>query len=238
MSQKTSLVCQGTDRFRYFDVVMAFFTAVLVVSNVASSAKIVDLGFSVADIRMAFDGGTLLFPISYIAGDILTEVYGFRAARKAIFTGFAALVLSSALFFVLRVLPADAEWERYAGSAAFDAILGGISSGGIALASLGGYLMGSLSNSFLMARIKAAMKGKFLWVRTIGSTLLGEFLDSLIFVFIATLTGVFGWELFWSLTLTNYILKCAVEVIMTPATYAAVFFLKKHQNGEGRASAD
>jgi uncharacterized integral membrane protein (TIGR00697 family) len=206
---------------------MAFFVTVLIVSNVASSAKIVDLGFSLAGVRLAFDGGTLLFPLSYVFGDILTEVYGFRASRRVIWTGFAALAVSSLVFLLLRLLPADAQWETYAGSAAYDAILGGMSTGGIALASLAGYLAGEFSNSMVLSRVKVLMKGRLLWVRTIGSTLVGELLDSLVFVFIASLTGVFGWELFASLVLTNYLLKCAIEVIMTPATYLAVFKLKK-----------
>jgi uncharacterized integral membrane protein (TIGR00697 family) len=219
----------NSSSYRYLDLVMAFFVAVLIVSNVASSAKIVDLGFSLFGIRLAFDGGTLLFPLSYVFGDILTEVYGFRASRRVIWTGFAALALCSLVFLLLRVLPADREWEAYAGSAAYDAILGGMSTGGIALASLAGYWIGEFSNSAVLSRMKVAMKGKLLWVRTIGSTLVGELLDSLVFVFIASLTGVFGWELFLTLVLTNYFLKCAIEVIMTPVTYGAVHFLKKRE---------
>jgi uncharacterized integral membrane protein (TIGR00697 family) len=206
---------------------MAFFVAVLIISNVASSAKIVDLGFSLFGIPLAFDGGTLLFPLSYVFGDILTEVYGFRAGRKVIWTGFAALGLSSLIFFLLRLLPGEAEWEGYAGSAAYNAILGGMSSGGIALASLLGYWVGEFSNSVLLSRIKVLMGGRLLWVRTIASTLAGEMLDSLVFVLVATLTGVFGWGLFATLVLTNYVLKCGIEILMTPVTYGAVHVLKK-----------
>jgi uncharacterized integral membrane protein (TIGR00697 family) len=206
---------------------MAFFVTVLIVSNVASSAKIVDLGFSLFGVRLAFDGGTLLFPLSYVFADVLTEVYGFRASRRVIWMGFAALAVSSLVFLLLRLLPADAGWEAYAGSAAYDAILGGMSTGGIALASLAGYWVGEFSNSVILSRVKVLMRGRLLWVRTIGSTLVGELLDSLVFVFIASLTGVFSWELFVPLALTNYLLKCAIEVIMTPATYIAVHTLKK-----------
>jgi uncharacterized integral membrane protein (TIGR00697 family) len=206
---------------------MAFFVAILITSNIASSAKIVDLGFSLFGVRFAFDGGTLLFPLSYVFGDILTEVYGFRAARRVIWTGFLALALASLIFLLLRALPADQAWQAYAGTAAYDAILGGMSSGGIALASLLGYWVGAFSNSAVLSRMKVLMKGKLLWVRTIGSTLVGELLDSLVFVFVASLTGVFGWELFLSLVLTNYLFKCTVEIIMTPATYLAVSKLKK-----------
>jgi uncharacterized integral membrane protein (TIGR00697 family) len=212
---------------------MAVFVAVLITSNVASSAKIVDLGFSlfgfwrIPEIPLAFDGGTLLFPVSYVFGDILTEVYGFRSSRRVIWTGFAALALSSLIFFLLRILPASAAWEDYAGSAAYDAILGGMSTGGIAIASLLGYLVGEFANSAVLSRIKVLMKGRFLWVRTIGSTLVGELLDSLVFVLAASLAGVFGWELFLSLVLTNYIIKCLIEAAMTPVTYLAAAALKK-----------
>ncbi|QQO09420.1 queuosine precursor transporter [Breznakiella homolactica] len=216
-------------QYRYLDIVMAFFVAVLIVSNVASSAKIVDLGFSLFGIPLAFDGGTLLFPISYVFGDVLTEVYGFRASRRVIWTGFAALALSSLVFLLLRFLPAEAAWENYAGTAAYDAILGGMSTGGIALASLLGYWIGEFSNSAVLSRMKVAMKGRHLWVRTIGSTLVGEFLDSLVFVFVASLTGVFGWELFVTLVLTNYLFKCGIEVLMTPVTYLTVRKLKKSE---------
>lgn len=220
----------GSQGFKYLDIVMALFVTVLIVSNIASSAKIVDLGFSLFTIPMAFDGGTVLFPLSYVFGDVLTEVYGFRASRRVIRTGFAALALSSLVFFVLRLLPAESTWEGYAGSAAYDAILGGMSGGGIALASLLGYWAGEFSNSVVLSRIKVLMKGRLLWVRTIGSTLVGELLDSLIFVTVASLAGVFGWELFWSLVLTNYLLKCLIEALMTPVTYGAAYLLKK---GEG-----
>jgi len=215
--------------YKYLDLVTAFFAVILVTSNVASSAKIVSLGFSVFGIPMAFDGGTLLFPLSYVLGDILTEVYGFRAARRVIWAGFVCLALSALLFFALQCLPPDPVWESYAGSAAFKAILGGMSSGGIVVASLAGYLFGEFSNSVILSKMKVSFKGRFLWIRTIGSSLAGELLDSVVFVTIASLAGVFGWELFLTLVLTNYLLKLSLEVIITPATYAAVKVLKKSE---------
>jgi uncharacterized integral membrane protein (TIGR00697 family) len=214
-------------QYRYLDLLMSAFVTVLIVSNVASSAKIVDLGFSLFRIPLAFDGGTLLFPVSYVFGDILTEVYGFRASRRVIWTGFIALALSSGVFFLLRALPAEARWEEYAGSAAYDAILGGMSTGGIALASLAGDWVGEFSNSVVLSRLKVLMGGRFLWVRTIGSTLVGEFLDSLIFVLAASIAGVFSWALFASLVLTNYLFKCIIEALMTPLTYLVTARLKK-----------
>jgi uncharacterized integral membrane protein (TIGR00697 family) len=201
--------------------------AVLIISNVASSAKIVDLGVSLFGLSLAFDGGTLVFPLSYVIGDILTEVYGFRASRRVIWTGFAALALSALAFFVLGLLPGEAAWEREAGGAAYDAILGGMSGGGIVLASLLGYFAGEFSNSVVLSRLKVLMKGRFLWVRTIGSTLVGELLDSLIFVLIASLAGVFDWSLFFILVRTNYLLKCAVEAAVTPLTCLAAARLKR-----------
>lgn len=213
--------------FSYLYLISAFFVAVLLISNIASSAKIIDLGFSIFGVRMAFDGGTLLFPLSYIFGDILTEVYGYRVSRKLIWTGFGCLILAAAVFFILRSMPGDAEWEHYAGAASYDAILGGMSSGAIVLASLGAYWAGSFSNAVSLSLIKTAMKGRLLFVRTIGSTLIGQLFDTFAFVAVATLLGVFSPELFASLLLTNYLFKCAIEAAMTPATYAAVYALKK-----------
>ena len=215
--------------YRCFDVLAAFYAAILIVSNIASSAKIVDLGFSLFGVRLAFDGGTLLFPLAYVLGDIFTEVYGFKAARRVIWTGFGVLVFSSLVFFILRVLPGESSWETATGAAAYNAILGGMSTGGIVLASVAGYLAGEFFNSALHSKIKVQMKGRLLWFRTMASSLVGELLDSLIFVSIACLAGVFGWNLFLSLALTNYILKCCIEALVLPVTYAAARLLKKHE---------
>jgi uncharacterized integral membrane protein (TIGR00697 family) len=209
---------------------MVVFVTVLLISNIASSAKIVSLGFSIFGIPMAFDGGTLLFPLSYIFGDILTEVYGFKASRRVIWTGFAALTMASIVFWVLKQLPGERMWEEYAGSTAYNAILGGMSSGGIALASLAGYWLGEFSNSAVLSRMKVWTHGKYLWIRTIGSTLIGELLDTSVFVLVASLFNVFKWELFVTLILTNYLFKCAIEAIMTPITYWAVSNLKKAEH--------
>lgn len=212
--------------YRFSDLVMALFVTVLIVSNIASSAKIVDWGFSLLGVRLAFDAGTLLFPISYIFGDVLTEVYGYRHARRVIWAGFGALTLSAAVFWVVRVLPGEATWQAYAGQAAYDAILGGMSSGGIVLASLAGYWSGSFSNSFVLAKMKVLTQGRWLWMRTIGSTLVGELVDSGVFIAIASVFGVFPWSLFVTLVLTNYLFKCAIEALMTPLTYLIVSQLK------------
>ena len=206
---------------------MAAFAVILVLSNIASAAKIIDLGFSVAGIPLAVDGGTLLFPFAYVLGDVLAEVYGFRAARKAIWTGFGCLAFCALLFFVLGILPGEASWEEATGSAAYSAVLGGIGSGGIVAASLAGYLAGGFSNAFIISKIKARMKGRMFWLRAMLSTLAGQLLDTVVFVSIASLTGVFPWGIFLSLVLTNYIIKCSIEAIVLPGTSALVRFLKK-----------
>ena len=214
-------------QYRYFDLIMAVFVTVLVVSNIASSAKIVDWGFSGFGIRMAFDAGTILFPVSYIFGDILTEVYGYKNSRRVIWVGFGCLALSALIFGVVRILPGEAEWQKYAGQAAYLAILGGMSSGGIVLASLAGYWSGEFTNSLILAKMKLLTRGRWLWTRTIGSTIAGELVDTVVFVTIASLFKVFPWSLFLTLILTNYLFKCAVEALMTPVTYVAVASLKK-----------
>jgi uncharacterized integral membrane protein (TIGR00697 family) len=214
-------------RYKYFDRIMAMFVMVLVVSNIASSAKIIDLGVSIFKVPLAFDAGTLLFPVSYIFGDILTEVYGYKRSRRVIWTGFAALALSALIFWVVQQLPGEATWQEYAGDEAYRAILGGMSSGGIVLASLSAYWLGEFSNSFVLAKMKILTHGRWLWTRTIGSTLVGELVDSAVFIAVAYLFGVFPWSLFVTLTFTNYLFKTATEVLLTPLTYAIVNFLKR-----------
>ncbi len=216
--------------YHYLDLVMALFVTVLITSNIASSAKIIDWGFSLFGVRLAFDGGTLLFPISYIFGDVLTEVYGFKRSRRVIWAGFGALALSALVLALVRALPGEAAWQGYAGNAAYDAILGGMTSFGLVAASLLAYLMGEFSNSVILAVMKILTKGKWLWMRTIGSTLVGEGVDSVVFILIATLAGVFPWVSFVSLVLTNYIFKVSVEVLFTPVTYWVINHLKKAEN--------
>lgn len=217
-------------QYRYFDLIMAVFVTVLVLSNIASSAKIVDLGFSLFNVPMAFDAGTILFPVSYIFGDVLTEVYGYKKSRRVIWMGFACLALSAFILWIVSVLPGEATWQEYAGDDAYGAILGGMSTGGIVLASLAGYWTGEFANSFTLAKMKVLTDGRWLWTRTIGSTLIGELVDTVMFVVVASAFGVFPWSLFLALTVTNYLFKCGVEALMTPATYGVVGFLKKAEN--------
>ena len=213
--------------FLFLGFFTALFSAVLLISNITSSAKIVDLGLSILGIDLAFDGGTLLFPLAYIISALITEVYGFRVMRRVIWTGFIILAISSFFFFILQLLPGEELWESYAGTEHYESILGGISTGGIVLASLSAYLVGKFFDAAIHSRLKVVMKGRFLWVRALGSSLVGQLLDSLIFISIASLAGVFPWEIFISLVFTNCLLKVSLEAILTPVTYFSVWKLKK-----------
>lgn len=213
--------------FKFLDIIMVTFVTVLVLSNIASSAKIIDWGVSIGQIPLSFDAGTVLFPISYILGDVITEVYGFRRSRRIIWIGFGTLIFSALVFWLVQALPGEETWQSNVGQEAYNQILGGMSSGGIILASLAGYFAGSFSNAILMSLMKVLTKGKLLWTRTIGSTIVGEAVDTFTFILVATLVGVFPWSLFWSLTVTNYIFKVSFETLVTPFTYLIVNGLKR-----------
>jgi queuosine precursor transporter len=203
-------------KYKYYDIILGLFVAVLIISNIASS-KILDLG------PFTFDGGTILFPISYIFGDILTEVYGYKASRRVIWTGFAAALLMSLTLIVVGKLPPAADWGN---QDAYDKILG--LTPRIVIASLIAYFAGEFSNSFTLAKMKILTKGKWLWMRTIGSTIIGEGVDTLLFVGIAFM-GVLPRELLISVIISNYIFKVGFEAILTPLTYRAVGFLKRNE---------
>lgn len=215
---------------RYLDIVTAVFVSTLLISNIAASAKIVDFGISLFGLRLAFSAGTLLFPLSYIFGDVLTEVYGYARARRTTWTGFACLALMGGYLFLVQQMPGEVQWQKYAGDAAFSAILGGVSTGGIIFASLTAYLFGEFSNSYVLAKMKVAMKGKKLWMRTIGSTLIGQAFDTSIFILIACSFGVFPWGIALSLIVSSFVFKVSIEVICTPLTYRVVGFLKKAEH--------
>ena len=205
-----------TKAFKYFTTISVFFVAVLLISNVAST-KIVDFGW------FTFDGGTLLFPLSYIFGDILTEVYGYKQSRKVIWLGFFSALMMSAVFYIVGQLPPAPEWGN---QEAYNAILGATPR--IVLASLIAYTCGSFSNSMILARMKVWTKGKYLWARTIGSTVVGELVDSTLFILVAFL-GVLPPALLVTLIVSNYIFKTLVEVAFTPLTYKVVRFLKREE---------
>jgi queuosine precursor transporter len=211
--------------YRYYEFVMGLFITVLLLSNLLSSAKLVDMGISLGPLGLAFDAGTLVFPISYIFGDILTEVYGYKRSRRVIWMGFLATILMALFVWLAGVLPPLQDWEESVGQSAYDAILGGIS--GLVVASVIAYWVGEFSNSYVLAKMKIATKGRWVWTRTIGSTLVGQGVDTVTFFTIATALGVFPPFLFVTLIVTNYILKVGIEVIFTPVTLQIIAFLKR-----------
>jgi uncharacterized integral membrane protein (TIGR00697 family) len=190
--------------------------AVLLISNVASS-KILKLG------PFTFDGGTILFPISYIFGDILTEVYGYRKSRRVIWTGFFAALLMSAIFIVVGKLPPAPGWTN---QDAYEKILG--LTPRIVIASLVAYFSGEFSNSYTLAKMKILTRGRWLWTRTIGSTIVGEGVDTMLFVFIA-FYGALSPQLLFAVIISNYVFKVGFEIIMTPATYYVANLLKRQE---------
>jgi uncharacterized integral membrane protein (TIGR00697 family) len=218
--------------YKYYDLIMALFVTVLLVSNIASSAKIVSWGVTlpVLNLPLAFDAGTLLFPISYIFGDILTEVYGYARGRRVIWVGFAMALLMSGTLWVVGQLPGELYWEATVGQEAYDAVLGGVITGGIVVASLVAYFAGEFSNSYVLARMKIATQGRYLWTRTIGSTLVGQAIDTVLFVVIAWALGVFPWALAASLIAANYIFKVTIETLFTPVTYVVVDRFKRAEH--------
>jgi queuosine precursor transporter len=203
--------------YQYFDILVAFFVGVLLISNIAST-KILSLW------KFTFDGGTILFPLSYIFGDILTEVYGFRQSRRVIWLGFIIALLMSLVFYIVQLLPSAADWPN---QKAFEAILGFVPR--IVCASLLAYFVGEFSNSFILSRLKIYTQGRFLWTRTIGSTLVGEGIDTAVFCLVA-FYGVLSSNALGAVIISNYIFKCSVEILFTPVTYIIVDFLKKNEN--------
>lgn len=213
---------QSQRSYRWFDLILGLFVAVLLISNIAST-KIVEIPFFRLFGRMlklSFDGGTLLFPVSYIFGDILTEVYGFARSRRVIWTGFFSLVLMSLTFWVVGVLPAAPDWNL---QGAYRDIL--MATPRIALASIIAYFSGEFLNSTVLSRMKVWTGGRWLWTRTIGSTLVGEFADTVLFVTVA-FAGVLPGNLLWAVGVSNYIFKTGFEIIATPVTYRVVRWLK------------
>lgn len=206
-----------TRQYLYFDVLVALFVAVLLISNIAS-VKILSLW------KFTFDGGTILFPLSYIFGDILTEVYGYRQSRRVIWLGFLAAFLMSLVFYIVQLLPPAEGWEN---QQAFESILGFVPR--LVTASLIAYFAGEFTNSFILSKMKIATKGKYLWMRTIGSTIVGEGVDTAVFCMVAFYGYLPAGQLM-AVLVSNYIFKCLVEIVCTPLTYLLVRFLKKKEN--------
>jgi hypothetical protein len=204
---------------RWFDFAMAAFVTVLLLSNVIGAGKMATLTMS--GYAITFGAGILFFPVSYIIGDVLTEVYGYARARRCIWAGFAGLVFMAAMSFVVVALPPAAGW---AGQAAYEAVFGAVPR--IVAASIAAFWAGEFANSLVLARMKILTNGRWLWTRTVGSTVVGQAVDSLIFYPLAFL-GVWTAAGVAEVAVTNFALKVGWEVLLTPLTYFVVGRLKR-----------
>lgn len=203
--------------FRYFDYVMAAFVAILLLSNLIGASKLATLhGFT-------FGAGILFFPVSYVIGDVLTEVYGYANARRCVWMGFAALIFMAFMSYVVVAMPPAEGWG---GQAAYESVFG--STWRIVAASVVAFWGGEFVNSFVLAKMKIWTQGKHLWSRTIGSTFFGQAVDSAIFYPIAFL-GIWSNEQVIMVMVTNWLLKVLWEFLLTPVTYAAVGWLKRRE---------
>lgn len=202
-------------RYKYFDLIMAAFVAVLLCAN------LIGVGKPVTFMGFTFGGGNLFFPLSYLFGDVLTEVYGYKHSRRVVWAGFGALIFASFMsWVVLSMTPA----EGYQGQAALEAVFG--STPRIVAASMLAYFIGEFINSYVLAKLKVKTEGRMLWLRTIGSTMAGEAFDTLVFYPLAFL-GLWPTDLLLKVMLGNYVVKVGWEVLATPLTYKVVAYLKR-----------
>ena len=211
--------------YRYYDLVMVAFVTVLVCSNLIGPAKIAQLDLPLLG-TLTFGAGVLFFPISYVFGDILTEVYGYARSRRVIWTGFAALAFAAIMAWVIVKLPPASFWNN---QAAYEIAFG--STWRIALASLIAFLSGEFVNSFVLAKMKIWTAGRWLWTRTIGSTLVGEGVDSALFYPLAFYgSGIIPDDKLPFVMLAQFVAKVGVEVVFTPLTYKIVAWLKRAEH--------
>lgn len=211
-------------QLRYYDFVMAAFVAIILLSNVIGAGKVAQIWLPLVG-YWPFGAGILFFPLSYVIGDVLTEVYGYARARRVIWAGLVAVAFMAFMSWVVVELPPSPSWTN---QAAYETIFGQVPR--IVLASMVAFWAGELVNSYILARMKVWTKGKHLWMRTIGSTIGGQGIDSLIFYPLA-FWGAEGWTntLVLQVLVTQWVLKVGWEVLLTPVTYAVVAFLKRHE---------
>lgn len=207
---------------RFYDVVMAAFVAILLLSNVLGAGKVAVIDLPAIG-PWPFGAGILFFPVSYVIGDVLTEVYGYARARRVIWVGTAATIFMAGMAWVVVALPPAPDWTN---QAAYETIFGQVPR--IVFASLCAFWAGEFVNAYVLARMKVASGGRHLWMRTIGSTVVGQAVDSLIFYPLAFL-GAAGWtpQLVVTVLFTQWALKVAWEVLLTPLTYLVVGGLKR-----------
>ena len=210
--------------YRYYDFFMAAYVCILLCANLIGPAKVSTLHVPLFG-NVTFMAGVLFFPLSYIFGDILTEVYGYGRDRRVVWAGFMALAFASLMASVIVALPPAAQWRDH--QAAVETIFGNTPR--IIAASIIAFWCGSFVNSYVMAKMKLWSNGRWLWTRTVGSTLCGEAVDSALFYSIA-FYGVMDSRLLWVLMLTQYLLKSGWEIVMTPVTYRVVGFLKRAEH--------
>lgn len=200
----------------YYPVISAVFVALLVISNVGA-VKLISAG------PLILDGGAFLFPLVYIAGDVLSEVFGFKAARKTIYIGFGMAILSALTFWLIQMSPSADGWEN---QGAFEAILGFVPR--IVLASVCGFLVGQLLNAYVLVKIKARTNEGSLWLRLIGSTVVGEFADTIVFCTIAFYGILTGGD-FLNYVIVGYFYKTLLEVLLLPITYRVIAYVKANE---------
>jgi len=211
--------------YRYFEFVMAAFVVILVCSNLIGPAKIAQLDLPIVG-AVTFGAGVLFFPISYVFGDVLTEVYGYARSRRVIWAGFGGLAFASIMASVVVALPPAPFWQH---QAAYEIAFG--SAWRVALASMVAYFCGEFVNSYVLAKMKIATAGRWLWTRTIGSTIFGEGVDSLLFYPLAFYgSGIIPDDKLPMVMLAQFIAKVGVEAVFTPVTYAVVGFLKRAED--------
>ena len=212
----------GQKSFKYYEFVMAAFVTILICSNLIGPAKIAQLDLPIIGVT-TFGAGVLFFPISYVFGDVLTEVYGYARSRRVIWAGFAGLAFASVMSYVVVALPPAPFWKN---QAAYEIAFG--LTWRIALASMVAYFVGEFVNSFVLAKMKIMTAGRWLWTRTIGSTIFGEGVDSAIFYPLAFYgTGIIPDDKLPMVMVAQFVTKVAVEVVFTPITYWIVGFLKR-----------
>ena len=222
MTQPSQQSASALHHFRYYDIVMAAFIAILLLSNIIGASKPSYIVLPNGT-EWSFGAGVLFFPISYIIGDVLTEVYGYARARRVIWTGFAALAFMAFMAWVVVSLPPAKGWG---GQEAYEQVFG--NTWRIVAASMIAFWAGEFANSYVLAKMKVWSAGKHLWMRTIGSTVVGQGLDSLIFYPLA-FYGIAGWppEMLWQVVLSQWLIKTAWEAVLTPVTYLVVNRLKR-----------